>query len=190
MTTLKPRTVAAFALTALILAPGLVLGGEAETPKIEILNARTPLPGVLSGGQVTQEQLAEAAAAGYRTVVSLRMPEELQEWDEPSTVEGLGMRFVSLPIAGAEGITPENAKKLAALLDEKELRPMVLHCGSGNRIGALFALIAFDLEGKDAESALQVGKDAGLTRLEPVVREKLGLPPLEPPEEKKDGPSS
>lgn len=189
MTTLKPRRLATLALAALFLAPGLVLGGEPETPKIEILNARTPLPGVLSGGQVTQEQLAEAAAAGYRTVVSLRMPEELQEWDEPSTVEGLGMRFLSLPIAGAEGITRENAEKLSALLDEEDLRPMVLHCGSGNRIGALFALIAFDLEGKDAETALRVGKDAGLTRLEPVVREKLGLPPAEV-EEKKDGPSS
>jgi len=189
MTTLKPRRLAVLALAALVLAPGLAWGGEPEAPKIEILNARTPLPGVLSGGQVTQEQLAEAAAAGYRSVVSLRMPEELQEWDEPSAVEGLGMRFVSLPIAGAEGITPENAEKLAAILDDEELRPMVLHCGSGNRIGALFALIAFQLEGKDAETALQVGKDAGLTRLEPVVREKLGLPPLEP-EEKKDGPSS
>jgi len=187
MTTLKLRSVAAFALTALVLTPGLVSGGEPEAPKIEIRNARTPLPGVLSGGQVTQEQLAEAAAGGYRTVVSLRMPEELQEWDEPSAVEELGMRFVSLPIPGAEGINRENAEKLAAILDDQELRPMVLHCGSGNRIGALFALIAFHLEGKDAETALKVGQEAGLTRLEPVVREKLGLPPAEQ-EEKKDGP--
>lgn len=189
MTTWNLRRLTGLAIMALVLAPGPVWGGEPEMPKIEILNARTPLPGVLSGGQVTQEQLAEAAAAGYRTVVSLRMPEELQEWDEPSAVEGLGMRFLSLPIAGAEGITRENAEKLAAILDEKDLRPMVLHCGSGNRIGALFALIAFQLEGKDAETALKVGQDAGLTRLEPVVREKLGLPPAEP-EEKKDGPSS
>ncbi len=179
MTPLKLRTAAAFALAALVLAPGLVSGGESATTRIEIRNARMPLPGVLSGGQVTQEQLARAASAGYRTVVNLRMPEELREWDEPSTVEDLGMRYVSLPIPGVEGITRENAEKLAAILADEELYPMVLHCGSGNRIGALFALMAFHLEGKDAEAALAVGREAGLTRLEPLVREKLGLPVAE-----------
>jgi hypothetical protein len=49
----------------------------------------------------------------------------------------------------------------------------MLHCGSGNRIGALFALMAFHLEGESADRALQVGREAGLTRLEPVVRERL-----------------
>jgi len=185
MTSLKTRTptIAALlplALLALVLTPGLVSGDEtATTKRIEIRNARTPLPGVLSGGQVTEEQLTEAAAAGYRSVVNLRMPEELREWDEPAAVEALGMRYVSLPIPGVEGITRENAEKLAVILADEELRPMVLHCGSGNRIGALFALMAFHLEGQDAEAALAVGKDAGLTRLEPVVREKLGLPAVE-----------
>ena len=52
---------------------------------------------------------------------------------------------------------------------------MLLHCGSGNRVGALLALKAFWLDGGSAEEALEVGLAGGVTRLEPTVRELLGL---------------
>jgi len=169
----RHAAVAALAATLILALPAAA--GEPPAPRVEIVNALTPLPGVLSGGQVTAEQLAEAAAAGFRTVVNLRTSEEPLDWDEPARVEALGMRYVALPIAGADDLTRENAEELARILDEAQ-RPLLLHCGSGNRIGALFALKAFYLEGKDAESALRVGLDAGLTKLEPKVREVLGLP--------------
>ena len=51
----------------------------------------------------------------------------------------------------------------------------VLYCGSGNRVGALIALRAHLIEGIGAEEALALGKEAGLTRLEPKVREALSL---------------
>lgn len=181
MKTPRRAPAALAALLSLIMTTALAgQPASQETPRIEIDNARTPLPGVLSGGQVTADDLAAAAAAGYRTVINLRTPEEPLDWDEPAKVAELGMRYVSLPtIAGAEGITREKAEKLAQALDEAE-RPLVLHCGSGNRVGALFALMAFYLDGKDPETALKIGRDAGLTRLEPVVREILGLPAVEP----------
>ncbi|MGB5999155.1 MAG: sulfur transferase domain-containing protein, partial [Thermoanaerobaculia bacterium] len=87
-------------------------------------------------------------------------------------VESLGMTYVSLPVQGAAGMTEENAKALAVALDEAE-QPVLLHCGSGNRIGGLFALIAYHYDDKTIEEAMAFGKEAGLTGLEPVVREKL-----------------
>lgn len=176
-----PAAAALAAVLSLLILALAAAADEPGTPRIEIMNALTPLPGVLSGGQVTEEQLAEAAAAGYRTVVNLRTSEEPLEWDEPARVEELGMRYVALPIAGAEGVTRDNAEKLARILGEAE-RPLLLHCGSGNRVGALFALKAYYLEGEDPETALAIGLDAGLTKLEPKVREVLGLPPQEPQE--------
>jgi len=148
---------------------------DAAPPTLDILNAKTPFEGVLTGGQVTEEALAAAAAAGYRTVVNLRILEEEGAWDETALVEGLGMRFVHLPMAGAAGLTEDNARALAAVLDEPENYPVLIHCGSGNRVGALLALKAFVLDGEDAETALQIGHSAGLTRLEPAVRERLGV---------------
>lgn len=50
---------------------------------------------------------------------------------------------------------------------------MIVHCGSGNRVGALFALRAFHDEGYDLESAMEKGGLAGLTKLEPYVRQCL-----------------
>ncbi len=156
-----------------VAAPAAV-GAEAPTDGwSELLpNARQPLEGVVSGGQPTADQLARAAASGYKTVVNLRVPGERGADDEPAQVERLGMAYVALPIDGAEGITEANARELRRLLDGAE-RPLLLHCGSGNRVGALLALAAYHVDGKSAEESIRYGLDSGLTRLEPVVRERL-----------------
>lgn len=145
-------------------------------PEVQIRNARTPREGLLTGGQPTEEQLAELADAGYRTLVNLRTPGENEISDrEAELAETLGLRYVQLPVAGAEGLTEDNARELSKLLGDESAYPMVVHCGSGNRVGALFALEAFHVHGENPETALRIGKEAGLTRLEPVVREKLGV---------------
>ena len=140
---------------------------------VEIRNARTPLPGVLTGGQPTEVQIEQAAAAGYRTVVNLRTAGEQGSWDEAPKVEALGMRYVSIPVAGADGLDLENVRRLFDVLEDPSHYPVMVHCGSGNRIGALFALEAFHVDGKDAETALAVGREAGLTGLEDAVRALL-----------------
>lgn len=152
----------------------------AETPDLEIKNARTPLPDVVSGGQPTVEELGRAAELGYRTVINLRTEGEEIPFDEEEAVTGLGMGYVHLPVAGAEGITAENAKQLHQALETAE-RPLILHCGSGNRVGALLALARHQIEGATPEAALEYGLESGLTRLEPVVRQKLGVPEPEEP---------
>lgn len=143
---------------------------------VEIPNARTPLEGVLSGGQPTPEALAAAAAAGYRTIVNLRSQAEmdaLEGWDEAATIADLGMEYVFLPMAGAEGLTADNARRLAEVLADPDNRPMMVHCASGNRVGGLLALKAFYVDGEDAETALEIGLAGGLTKLEEAVRQHL-----------------
>jgi hypothetical protein len=53
--------------------------------------------------------------------------------------------------------------------------PVVLHCASSNRVGALLAMKAFYLDDATPEEALALAKKAGITRMEPSVRQKLGL---------------
>ena len=84
------------------------------------------------------------------------------------------MAYVSIPVDGKAGLSEENAAALAEALETAE-RPLLLHCGSGNRVGALLALKAFQVDGKTAEESLEIGLAGGVTRLEPVVRELLGL---------------
>ncbi len=151
-------------------------GPAANPPAIDIPNARRPWPGVLVGGQPTVEQLEAAARAGYRTIINLRAPGEQGGWDEVPKAAELGLRYEAIPIVGIEGLNAENARKLATIVDDPEALPVMVHCASGNRVGALFALKALHVDGEDAGKALAIGLEAGLTRLEGAVRERLNLP--------------
>lgn len=148
------------------------------TNDVTFKNSRALQSGVVSGGQPNEDELAAAAAAGFKTVVNLRTPGELKDFDEQAVVEGLGMRYISIPVAGAAGLDRDNTERLAEVLADDALKPMVLHCGSGNRVGALVAMIAHDLEGQNAVEALRAGRAGGLTGMEPVVRERLGVSPI------------
>jgi len=132
-----------------------------------------PIEGVLTGGQPTTAQLETLAGLGYETVINLRGPGESGSTD-PALVESLGMTYVAIPVMGADDISEENARKLASAMGDGE-SPVVLHCASSNRVGALLAMKAFYVDGMTAEEALALGKAAGVTRLEPVVRQRLGL---------------
>lgn len=164
--------------------PALEEEAEPSTPEVAFKDVRRPFEDrhLLTGGQPTSEELAALAAAGYKTVVNLRPETEEGAWDEGPELEELGVRYVHIPVAGPDGINVENARRLAEIVDDESAYPLVVHCASGNRVGALLAMKAFHLDGVDADTALEIGLDAGLTRLEPVVRERLagGEPPAAP----------
>ena len=131
---------------------------------------------VLSGPQHVStgqpaETLAIAREAGFVAVIDLRGADEDRGIDEVAAVEALGMRYVSLPVHDADDVTFENAAELDRLLREFD-GPVLLHCASGNRVGALVALRA-SAAGASDDEALAAGKAAGLTRLEPAVAERL-----------------
>ena len=182
-----PTTVVALLVGIVISAPGCALSEpqQAQTaapstavasqadPAELLRNGRLTDDGILVGGQPTPEQLETLRDLGYRILVNLRMPQESGTTD-PALVETMEMDYVSIPIAGAEGVNEANARRLAEVLERAE-GPVVVHCASGNRVGALFAMKALYVDGKSPEEALAVGRAAGVTHLEPVVKQKLGL---------------
>jgi uncharacterized protein (TIGR01244 family) len=139
---------------------------------LDIPNARSPFPGILTGGQPSEDQIQEAARLGYKTIINLRAADEMT-WDEKSNVTRLGMKYVAIPIDGAGDITLANAARLISELSNRDGYPVLIHCASGNRVGALFALDANE-HGSSIEEAIQIGKSAGMTRLETAVRELIG----------------
>ncbi len=130
----------------------------------------TPVKGITPAGQPDAAMLKVFADNGYAAVIDLRTAGEDRGLDEPVVVEELGMIYVAMPI-GRQGITFENAQALDELLAEFD-EPVLLHCGSSNRVGALLALRA-SLKGADDDEALQLGRKAGLSSLEPAVRGAL-----------------
>lgn len=170
---------------ALVLAPLLSCAHDAgarpskeilaEAASLEVRHASSPQPGLLCSGQLSEVQLRKLADEGFKTFINLRVPTEEGTGWEPDVTADLGVDYVNLPTEGAAGITEEQARALRAALDEAA-RPVAVYCGSSNRVGALYGLAVHFADGKGAEEALDAGRSAGLTRLEPRVREVLGLP--------------
>jgi uncharacterized protein (TIGR01244 family) len=141
-------------------------------PLADLMNAAQPLPGITTSGQPSQAALQKIADAGYVTVIDLRGINEDRGYDEKGAVEALGMEYISLPISGAEAITYENASLLNEKLSEID-GPVLLHCSSSNRVGALLSLRE-RMQGASTEDALNLGIEAGLASLRPTVEERLG----------------
>ncbi len=159
-------------LCMLLLAMLLVVSAQAG-------EFHQPRAGLHTGGQPTVEDLAQLHAQGVRTIIDLRGADEDRGYDEAAEVRRLGMDYIPLPIAGKADIVPGNAERLHALLQQHP-DGVLLHCASGNRVGALLALSAAGPEHQPPAQALQLGREAGLKSLEPTVREQLGLPATEP----------
>ena len=133
---------------------------KAETEKtgdasiFSIPNAVRHSDGTLTGGQPSDEQLKDAKEQGFKTIINLRTAGEDAD-KQGAQVEALGMKSVWLPIAGKKGLTAENARRLAKALEESP-KPVVLHCGSGQRVGALMALKAHFTDGEASAKALEM----------------------------------
>jgi len=125
-----------------------------------------------TGGVPDADALAAFSGLGVGTVIDLRGADERARSDTQATSESLGMRYDTLVIDGADDLTPENAERLRHLLDEADGK-VLLHCASGNRVGALLALMAYREEGLSRRWALALGRAAGLKSLEPDVDKRL-----------------
>jgi len=126
--------------------------------------------GVTTAGQPDEASFKVFAEMGYAAVIDLRTAGEDRGLDEPAVVDTLGMDYINLPV-GRDGITFANAKALEDAIASYDA-PVLVHCGSANRVGALFALSEY-ARSKDLERALEAGRAAGLTGMEGTVRKVL-----------------
>jgi len=145
----------------------------ADATAIGLANAKMPLPGLVTGGQPSPEQLAALRESGFNHFVSLRPAgEDGAGWEEATV--GAPSTFARIAVAGGAGLTRENVEALDRLLAEYGDEPTVLYCASSNRVGALLALRAAWLEDMPAAEALSLGRAAGMRSLETTVTELLG----------------
>ncbi|MGV8944246.1 MAG: hypothetical protein ACOH1S_09130 [Thermomonas sp.] len=145
---------------------------QADVPHLHV-----PRAGLLTGGQPAATAWRDLRAAGVTRVVNLLPASELGGRNEAGEVKASGMDYVQIGVAGPSDLTPENARLLWQSL-QGESGTVLVHCASGNRAGALLALAAQQAGGMTPQAALEFGQAAGLTKLEPVVRKRLGLPAL------------
>jgi uncharacterized protein (TIGR01244 family) len=186
-TTIVRRIVRVIPFSATLLL-GLSLGGLAAAPpatdsppksaqskeklapyecgKVERLHT---LKGIFLASQPEKEDFKQAADKGVKTVVNLRDPKEI-DWDEAAVVKELGMEYVNLPFRSPKELSDEIFDKSRKLLADKSKRPLLLHCASANRVGALWLAHRVLDDGVKYDDALAEAKTVGLAL--PALEEK------------------
>lgn len=118
-----------------------------------------PLPGVATAGQPRADQLRALAAAGYRAVLDLRTAGEPRGYDEAAVARDAGLRYESVPVT-----TPADGDfdAVRSFLSDESNVPVLVHCASANRVGALLLpYLVLDL-GHPLEDALPAAQRIGL----------------------------
>ena len=146
---------------------------QAEEPLLG--NAVKPAPGVVAAGRLKEDDVARLQKAGIRHVIDLTLDAETPDFDEAQAVRSAGIGYSNLPLRGAPDLTRENVVAFDELIRNAE-RPVLVHCSSANRVGAIAALRAAWIDGKSEEEAIAVGKAWGLRALEADVRERIRSP--------------
>jgi uncharacterized protein (TIGR01244 family) len=163
------------------------LAGAAGPETFGIPNATFPEPGVMAAGQPTGEQLQLLAEEGYKTVIDLREAEEPHGFNEPEAARQNGLAYVNVPVS-LQTLDQATVDKFLEAM-KKAKRPVLLHCASSNRVGALYYAWLVLEEDVPARAAMAKAKAAGLSHPELVQKvEKLvseRRPPAKPPAKKK-----
>lgn len=125
-----------------------------------------------SAGQLTPEQIEQAAAQGFKSVLNLRSPAEpdtLAEEAEQAAAAGLG--YAQAPVSPT---TPEGEALEAALAALEALpKPVLIHCRGGGRATAV-ALVAIATQEKLSRAVfLDRVKAHGLGPEQPQIQQFL-----------------
>ena len=127
-------------------------------------------------GQPSAEEFAEAKRRGIKIVITLRGDDEI-DWDEAATVKQLGLEFHQLGFRAPETLTNEILEESLALLAESNMTPVMLHCASANRVGAIWLAHRVLNDGVSYENASKEAKIVGLRTAgyEEVIRKYIKM---------------
>ncbi|TVR94585.1 MAG: hypothetical protein EA418_09785 [Wenzhouxiangellaceae bacterium] len=145
-----------------------------DPARLDLDNACLPEPGLMVGGCPSDRDLARLKRAGFKTVLDLRESKEWSGDDFAGRVKQAGLRFLQLPVSGLESVDESLTRQFWAYWNDARLKPMLVHCASGNRVGAMLALAARRHGKVDVEQAIDSGLAAGMKAAEPIIRKTLG----------------
>ena len=116
---------------------------------------------VACGGDTPRDAFTSLAEQGFRAVVNLRLDGEPGVAEEGEAVEAAGLRYVHLPMAPS---APEfeTAEQFLEVVADPSNQPVYIHCGSANRVGAVWLVKRVMQDGWEVPKATEEAKMIGL----------------------------
>jgi uncharacterized protein (TIGR01244 family) len=186
MTSMSRRSgaflVAAFVFAGVTCTPALVAAqSNKEVPGPErispaVVNYSRVTPQIAAAGLLRGNAVAELKSLGFAMIVDLRGPAEGTDVEQKAAAQ-VAIRYANIPVT-TDVPTDAQLVEFSRLVEDAGNYPMIVHCGSANRVGAMWALYRA-ARGAPFEAALAEGRRIGMQAArEQAVRERLAKPPF------------
>jgi uncharacterized protein (TIGR01244 family) len=115
-------------------------------------------------GTVKAEAAAELKRRGYASVLNLRSADEpgADVEKEGDAVKAAGMKYIHIPTTRTSTVAQPVVDQFLAAVKDPANRPMVFHCGAGNRASALWAIKRVVADGWAVDRAITEAEALGL----------------------------
>ena len=145
-------------------------GGEVSD---SIVNYNRVSPYVANAGLLRGKGLEEAKRLGFKLVIDLRAPNEDGAVEEEQLAKDIGVNYQRI-VVGRGAPDWSEIDKFAALVEDPKLYPILVHCVSSNRSGAIWAMYRAKA-GVPPLVAIEEWRAAGLESREKAVRKMLNI---------------
>jgi uncharacterized protein (TIGR01244 family) len=145
-----------------------LLGLAAQAP------TKTTLPGAINvtrvdatiacGGATTAQAFPELKKLGFNSIINLRREQE-QGADIPGAKAAAAtadLKYIHIPVDGANP-DPKSVDQFLAAVTDKTHQPVYIHCGSANRVGAMWLIKRVLVDGWEIPRATEEAVTIGLT---------------------------
>ena len=156
------RLLIATTLAALVAVPSSAQVKKSEMPGIRNYSRVDATVGC--GGAVDPSAMSALKKEGFVSVIKLRMASEPGADIDAgrAAAQAAGLKYIHLPFNVAMPDAKVVDAFLAAVAD-KSNQPVFIHCGSANRVGAVWMIKRAMQDGWDVDKARAEGEAIGLT---------------------------
>jgi len=156
-------------LTA-VLSAGMVTGilpqaaAPSQTPQIDGVRNYTKVDATIGCAGATEDKaFASIAELGYKAVLNLREATETGVNIEASEAAAkvAGLKYFHLPLNGSAP-DPKVADEFLKIVGNTDNQPLFIHCGSANRVGAMWLIKRMLIDQWPQDRAVAEAKAIGM----------------------------
>jgi uncharacterized protein (TIGR01244 family) len=116
------------------------------------------------GGATQPSAMGALGNEGYKSVINLRLANEpgVDIDASRSAAQAAGMKYIHLPFDTAQP-DPKLVDNFLAAVADKSNQPVYIHCGSANRVGAVWMIKRVLQDGWTTDKASEEAEAIGLT---------------------------